>query len=136
MCIEDAAVFGGLFSRLKSWDQVPSLMEAYQDLRQERTHSAAYQDEYSSGITWLPPGPRRDARDAAMRADKQCVIGELSECMLRDQWDTVSEVFGYSAIDAAEDWWACWGVLAEMAKRRTGNYLQIEMTVVPQGILV
>ena len=54
--------------------------------------------------------------------------------MLRDQWDTVSEVFAYSASDAAADWWVGWGMLAEMAKRRTGDFLQIEMTVIPQMI--
>ena len=136
MCVEDAAVLGGLFSRLRSWDQVPSLMEAYQDLRQERTHFVACQDQSNADITWLPPGPYRDARDAAMRADKQCGLDEFSEGMLVDQWDTVSEVFAYSASDAAADWWVGWGMLAEMAKRRTGDFLQIEMTVVPQEITV
>lgn len=136
MCIEDAAVLGGLFSRLRSWDQVPTLMEAYQDLRQERVHSATCQDQSNAEITWLPHGPLRDTRDAAMRADKQCVIGELSERMLRDQWDAVGEVFGYSASDAAADWWVGWGVLAEMAKRRAVDSLQIEMKVVPQVIFV
>ena len=134
MCVEDAAVFGGLFSRLRSWDQVPSLMEAYQDLRQERTHFVACQDQGNADITWCPPGPHRDARNAAMRADKQCGLDEFSEGMLRDQWDTVSEVFAYSASDAAADWWVGWGMLAEMAKRRTGDFLQIEMTVIPQMI--
>lgn len=136
MCIEDAAVFGGLFSRLRSWDQVPSLMEAYQDLRQERACSVARQDQSNADMTWLPSGPHRDARDAAMRVDKQCVVDELSECMLRDQWDAISEVFGYSASDAAADWWAGWGVLGEMAKQRVGDSLQIEMKVVPRGIFV
>ena len=129
-------MFGGLFSRLRSWDQVPSLMEAYQDLRQERVHSAACQDQSNADIAWLPPGPHRDARDAAMRADKQCVIGEFSDRMLRDQWDALSEIFGYSAIDAAADWWAGWGTLAEMAKRRAGDSLQVEMTIFPQEIFV
>ena len=71
-----------------------------------------------------------------MRADKQCGLDEFSERMLRDQWDTVSEVFAYSASDAAADWWVGWGMLAEMAKKRTGDFLQIEMTVVPQVITV
>lgn len=71
-----------------------------------------------------------------MRADKQCVIGEFSESKLRDQWDSVGEIFGYSASDAAADWWVGWGVLAEMAKRRSVDSLQIEMTVVPRGIFV
>ena len=136
MCIEDAAMFGGLFSPLRSWDQVPSLMEAYQDLRQDRTHFVACQDQYNADITWCPPGPHRDARDVAMRADEQRGTGEFSEHMLKAQWDTVSEVFAYSASEAAANWWAGWGMLAERAKRRTGDSLLIEMTVVPQGIFV
>ena len=133
--MEDAAVLGGLFSRLRSWDQVPSLMEAYQDLRQERTRFVACQDQANADITWLSPGPHRDGRDAAMRAE-QCGLDEFSEQMLRDQWDMVSEVFAYSASDTAADWWVSWGMLAEMATRRTGDFLQIEMTVVPQVITV
>lgn len=134
--MEDAAVFGGLFSRLLSWDQVPSLMEAYQDLRQERTRFVALQDQSNADISWLPPGPHRDARDAAMRADRQCGSDDFNESMLTDQWDTVSEVFAYSASDAAADWWVGWGMLAERAKKRTGDYLQIKMTVVPQAVAV
>lgn len=132
--MEDAAVFGGLFSRLRSWDQVPSLMEAYHDLRQERAHFVACKEYSSADIVWLPPGPHRDARDAAMRAGKQCELEDFSERVLREQWDTVSEVFAYSASDAAADWWAGWGVLGERAKKRSEDFLQIEMTVVPQVI--
>lgn len=134
MCIEDAAVFGGLFSRLRSWDQVPTLMEAYQDLRQDRAHIAARQDQSNADATWLPPVLHRDARDAAMRADKQNGVDESNERILQDQWDAFGEEFGYSASDAAADWWVGWGMLAEMAKRRTGDSLQIEMTVVPRGV--
>ena len=134
MCIEDAAVFGGLFSRLRSWDQVPTLMEAYQDLRQDRAHITVRQDQSNADTTWLPPGLHRNVRDAAMRVDKQNGMDELNERTLRDQWDTFGEEFGYSASEAAADWWVGWGMLAEMAKRRTGDSLQIEMTVVPQGV--
>ena len=134
--MEDAAVFGGLFSRLRSWDQVPSLMEAYHDLRQERVHFLVYKDQSNAEVAWLPPGPHRDARDTAMRADEHCGLEEFGERVLREQWDTVSEVFGYSASDAAADWWVGWGMLAERAKERTGDFLQIEMTVVPQVITV
>ena len=111
-------------------------MDAYQDLRQDRTRFVANQDQSNADITWCPPGPYRDARNAAMKKDKQCGMDEFSEHMLKDQWDTVSEVFAYSASDAAADWWVGWGMLAEMAKRRAGDSLQIEMTVVPHVILV
>jgi salicylate hydroxylase len=109
-------------------------MEAYQDLRQQRTHLVACREQANADLIRLPPGPHRDARDAAFRADKQRGFHEFSEGMLRDQWDTVSEVFAYSASDAAADWWVGWGMLAEMAKRRAVDFLQIEMTVVPRVI--
>ena len=38
------------------------------------------------------------------------------EGMLREQWDTISEVFGYNAREAAEDWWVNWGLLRESSK--------------------
>ena len=136
MAMEDAAVFGGLFSRLRSWDQVPSLMEAYQDLRQERVNFVACKDQHSVEIAWLPPGPHRDARDAAMRAEKQGELEGFNERVLRDQWETISEIFAYSASDAAADWWVGWGMLAERAKERTEDFLQIEMMVTPQVITV
>jgi len=134
--MEDAAVLGGLFSRLRSWDQVPSLMEAYQDLRQERARLLAQKDQYSADTTLLPPGPRRDTRDAGMLADKQCKTGDFNDRALKEQWDTIGEVSAYSASDAAADWWAGWGMLAERAKKRAEVFLQIEMTVDPQGIAV
>ena len=33
MAVEDAAVLGDLFSRVKSIKQVPALLQAYEDLR-------------------------------------------------------------------------------------------------------
>ena len=135
--MEDAVVFGGLFSRLRSWDQVPSLMEAYQDIRQDRTHFVAGQDQANADLCWWPPGPQRDARDSLLRVDKNRGLDEFGEGMLRDQWDSVSEVFAYSASDAAANWWVSWGMLGERAKKRaTGEFLEIRKTVVPQVIAV
>lgn len=134
--IEDAAVFGGLFSRLRSWDQVPPLMEAYQDLRQERARLLVHKDQCNADITLLPPGPLRDTRDAAMRAEKQWKLGDFHDRVLKEQWDTIGEVFAYSASDAAADWWAGWGILVERAEKKVEVFLQIEMTVDPQGIAV
>jgi len=111
-------------------------MEAYQDLRQERARLLANKDQHYADITLLPPGSRRDTRDAAMWAEKQCEIGDFHDRLLKEQWDIIGEVFAYSASDAAADWWAGWGMLAERAKKRAEVFLQIEMTVDPQGTAV
>ena len=33
-----------------------------------------------------------------------------------DAWDEVESVWGYSAIDAADEWWVRWGRLRQHAK--------------------
>lgn len=95
MVVEDAAVFGGLFSRLRSWDQVPSLMEAYQDLRQARTEFVAVQDITNAQLCWIGPGPDRDARNEVMLRNLNHGLENWDDSMIQDQWDDISEVFAY-----------------------------------------
>jgi salicylate hydroxylase len=129
MVVEDAAVFGALFSRLRRWDQVPSLMEAYQDIRQARTEFVAAQDLTTANMCWIAPGPDRDARNEAMRRNMNQGREAWDDKMLQDQWDSFSEVFGYDALDAAADWWVGWGMLGEMAKRRTRDRMEISVKI-------
>jgi len=129
--VEDAAVFGGLFSRLRSWDQVPSLMEAFQDLRKTRSELIAIQDITNAQLTWISPGPDRDARNATMKQNLNRGLEEWDDTMLQDQWDGISEAFCYNAMDAAADWWAGWGMLGEMAKQRARDQMEISVSIVP-----
>lgn len=116
LAVEDAAVLGSLFSRLRTWDQVPQLMEAFQDLRQARCEAVHHSELNNAALVWLPPGPERDGRDTGMRMSRQRGREHWDEGQLREQWEDISEVFGYSAREAAEDWWVNWGMLRESSK--------------------
>ncbi|KAG0709253.1 hypothetical protein DFH29DRAFT_978816 [Suillus ampliporus] len=113
MQIEDAEVLGTLFSRLRDLDQLPHLVEAFQELREPRTRAIYAKETKAFQTVWVPPGPQRDARDQALHG--MMVEGHKAwdESKMRWQWDEICEVFGYNARDAAEDWWVMWGMLRE-----------------------
>jgi len=111
--IEDAEVLGGLLSRLRRWGQLPHLVEAFQELREERCRSVHDKEMMGFRLVWLPPGARRDERDQSLRAMVTLGLQGWSEDKMRWQWEEISEVLAYSAQEAAEDWWVSWGMLRE-----------------------
>lgn len=116
LAVEDATVLGVLMSRVRTWDQIPTLLEAFQDLRQKRCNDVYQSELNNAALLWLPPGPDRDARDAGMQQSMSAGRDHWDEGQLREQWEDISEVFGYNAREAAEDWWVNWGVLRESSK--------------------
>lgn len=100
-------------SRLNCWDQLPQLVEAFQDLREERCQIVHEKELMGFRLVWLPPGSYRDARDQSLRAMVKLGLQGWNEDKMRWQWEEISEVLGYSAREAAEDWWVSWGVLRE-----------------------
>jgi salicylate hydroxylase len=128
-------VFGGLFSRLRSWDQVPSLMEAFQDLRKGRCEAMASHDLMVAELAWIGPGPEREGRNKVMGENMNRGLDNWDDRMMQDQWDEISEVFCYNAMDAAADWWAGWGMLGEMAKKRARDHMEISVRVAPASIV-
>jgi len=121
MQIEDAEVLGTLFSRLRAWDQLPHLAEAFQELREPRTRAIYAKETKAFDTVWVGPGPQREARDQALHG--MMVEGHKGwdETKMRWQWDEICEVFGYNARDAAEDWWVMWGMLRERSITREGH---------------
>ncbi len=113
MAIEDAAVLGNLLSRLSHPEQLPVLLQGYQDIRLPRTTDAQKQSRLNQKIFHLPDSPEQEQRDADMR--------KASELELRgkggkkeghegsaNQWADVKKTriqFGYDADEAAEQWW-------------------------------
>ncbi|EGN96530.1 hypothetical protein SERLA73DRAFT_111128 [Serpula lacrymans var. lacrymans S7.3] len=136
--IEDAEVLGILFSRLNDWDQVPSLAEAFQELRYKRCHAVNVYEQQSFESLRAPNGPEQVERDRVLHTMLVNVHNPRDETTGRDQWEAISEIFGYSATEAAEDWWVQWGVLRERSKAgATHDGLQMtyevtEITVSPQ----
>ncbi|EIM83988.1 FAD/NAD-P-binding domain-containing protein [Stereum hirsutum FP-91666 SS1] len=117
--LEDAAVLGVLFSRLRSHDQISPLLYGYEDLRKPRRNTLADLEDANHYIIMLPPGPERDFRNDAWNRWKKAAEArgdaEIEEGELEQQFAELCGVWGYDAIDAAEDWWVQWGMLRERA---------------------
>lgn len=123
--IEDAAVLGVLLSRLRDHSQIPSLLYGYQDLRQPRLNTILDLEGANHFLLMLPPGQDRDLRNEAWKRWKAAAEArgdaEIEEGELEKQFADVCEVWGYDAIDAAEDWWVHWGMLRERASGLGGG---------------
>ncbi|KAI0319247.1 hypothetical protein OF83DRAFT_832260 [Amylostereum chailletii] len=112
---EDAAVLGTLFSRLDSLDQIPSLLYAYQDLRQGRAEVLNLLGLSNASVA-MAAKPHSKVGNTLVRLIMQ--NGDPDEAPLPDPmtaWDEVEEVWGYSAIDDADEWWVRWGRLRQHA---------------------
>ncbi|OCH96366.1 FAD/NAD(P)-binding domain-containing protein [Obba rivulosa] len=105
MAVEDAVVFGRLFSNLRSWSQVPSFLSAFQELRQARCDAVLQSDIANAKLVALPPGPYADARNADMHRQ----LDDWDEGALKENFEAIAEIFGYDAGDAADEWWVDWG---------------------------
>lgn len=98
MALEDAAVFAALFSRLQNTKQIGAFVGAYQELREDRVTSVKDIDISNALMCWLPPGPDRDARNADFRQSRS----EWDEGILQREFEGISSLFGYEALDATE----------------------------------
>lgn len=123
MCIEDAVTLGKLFSYLAHQDQIPSLLSAYQELRQDRCAAIQKSEKSKLYFNLLPPGPEQHARDAALSQAAENAAKDwenMPEDMVSREWEEFRDLFGYDAQDAADNWWVHWGVLRERAAERHG----------------
>ncbi|TFY64344.1 hypothetical protein EVG20_g5982, partial [Dentipellis fragilis] len=67
MAVEDAAVLGALISHMRDVSQLPTLLQAYEDLRLSRCTETQQSSRLNQHIFHLPDGPEQEARDTAMR---------------------------------------------------------------------
>ncbi|KAH8110329.1 FAD/NAD-binding domain-containing protein [Phellopilus nigrolimitatus] len=119
LAIEDGAVLGSLFSRLKSHDgsEIVRLLSAFQEIRQDRCSVIAKSELESVLLVSLPDDdPMRAVRDAGFRAGRDAHAldwDDIGEDSLSSAWEDFKMSFGYEAYDAADDWWVDWGVMRE-----------------------
>ncbi len=116
LALEDAAILGTLFSRLRSRDQVPTLLYAFQDLHKGRADALAALEIENAEVALSNPPRVRDGlvRWSALPADEPEPPSESgpTDAELAD----IAEVWGYFAIDAADEWWVEWGLLRERSR--------------------
>lgn len=117
LALEDAAILGTLFSRLRSRDQVPTLLYAFQDLHKGRADAVAALEIKNADVALSNPPRVRDGlvRWSALPADEPeppSAESGPTDAELAD----IMEVWGYFAIDAADEWWVDWGLLRERSR--------------------
>ncbi|KAI9438617.1 hypothetical protein H4582DRAFT_185184 [Lactarius indigo] len=117
LALEDAAILGTLFSRLRSRDQVPTLLYAYQDLHKGRADAVAALEIENADVALSNPPRVRDGlvRWSALPADEPEPPSSESGPTDAELAD-IMEVWGYFAIDAADEWWVEWGLLRERSR--------------------
>ncbi|KAF8260820.1 hypothetical protein EI94DRAFT_1706007 [Lactarius quietus] len=113
LALEDAAILGTLFSRLRSRDLVPTLLYAFQDLHKGRVDAVTDMEIENAEVALSNPQRIRDGlvRWSALAADEPEPPAESDPTDA--ELAVISEVWGYFAIDAADEWWVEWGLLRE-----------------------
>ncbi|KAJ7914777.1 hypothetical protein B0H13DRAFT_2270657 [Mycena leptocephala] len=126
VALEDAAFIGKIFSHTRNRDRVPEFFYAFQEHRhvQFRNTSLPFLNagfvrearcsrirgidmEYVQAMT-LPEGEMQAQRDAGIRANYAAGRNGL-EGNFEHMLDDYRTVFGYDAMDDADEWWINWG---------------------------
>ncbi|KAL5514192.1 hypothetical protein ACEPAG_2280 [Sanghuangporus baumii] len=122
LAMEDAAVLGSLFSRLRTrdTDEILRLLAAYQEIREGRCAEVTRTEYETVAFSVLPKdNPKRAERDAGFAASRQMKVLDwenLDDPFLQHIWEQFKCSFGYEAYDAADDWWVDWGIMRERMK--------------------
>lgn len=107
LSLEDAAVFGALFSFIRQPDQIASTIRAYEDLRQQRVRDVEPSDQRIAIACVEPDILRQRMLENKASSDPESDADE--ESVMRREFDGVSKVFCYDCLDAANEWWQTWG---------------------------
>ena len=104
-------------SHLSHPSQLPTFLQAYEDLRLPRTAETQNQSRLNQKIFHLPDGPEQERRDADMRRATEVELRRMREGQAKpadalegsaNQWaDEKKNVaqFAYDADEAAEQWY-------------------------------
>lgn len=125
MAVEDAVVLGSLFSRLRSWDQVPAFLHAYQELRKPRSERIRRIEIRHAELSALPPGPITTMRDECF----QDYVVE-NESAVKEHFNEVAEIFCYDAVEAADEWWINWGKHIDPESEGEFDFFDYEVTTI------
>lgn len=134
MCIEDAAVFGSLFSRIQERNQISKLLAAYQELRSERRQLIRESEFLKTNFICMPSGPLQILRNDSLRkadATKMNDWETVGEDFLQHNWGLEYEKpFNYDAYEAVDSWWVNWGIISQRANQREPiDALQLQFSV-------
>ncbi|KZT29583.1 FAD/NAD(P)-binding domain-containing protein [Neolentinus lepideus HHB14362 ss-1] len=109
MVIGDAACLSEFFSHLASLDQMPTLLEAFEEVRQPRVNAILKSESFIMHYI-TASGSSRDARDTQMRKQREEGRGVFEDT---EMFAGLLNAFNYDAVDGAAEWWMTWGTLNE-----------------------
>lgn len=92
-------MFGALFSCIRQTDQIPSAVRAYEDLRQQRVRDVEPLDQRIATAVIEPDVLRQRMLEIRAGSDPESDGDE--ESVMRREFDSVSKVFCYDCLDAA-----------------------------------
>ncbi len=121
LAVEDAAVLGDLFSRLRSREQIVPFLYGYQELRAERCWQIQQSESANSQSVMLPDGPAQEERDRSMQLAYTQGSGGWDETMFRHLWEAIRILFAYDPQEVCQEWWLQWGMLRERADEMRGE---------------
>ncbi|KAJ7234508.1 hypothetical protein B0H12DRAFT_1076331 [Mycena haematopus] len=120
VALEDAAFIGKIFSHTRNRERVPEFLYAFQEhrclrnavfipyVKEKRCSRIRDIDMEYVQATTIPEGEIHDQRDAGMRANhaagRNAMHGDFQQML-----DEFGIVFGYDAMDDADEWWINWG---------------------------
>jgi len=106
--LEDGAFIGRIFSHTRDPARVPEFLYAFQEHREPRCARMTAADNLYIQVMTMLDGEMQEGRDAGIRANhaagRNAMDGDL-----QDVQDEFSFVFGYDAMDDADEWWINWG---------------------------
>ena len=122
LALEDAAVLGDLFSRLRTRDQIKAFLYGYQELRADRCWQIQQSESANSASVMLPDGPDQEERDRSMQTAHAEGSGGWDEAMFRHLWEAIRILFAYDPQEECQEWWIRWGMLRERANEMRGEW--------------
>jgi len=119
--IEDAETLAGLFVRIRRRDQIPFLLNAFEEIRHSRIAFARqYESEWQRSFK-VPVGPEMEKRDAGVRVVMNYETWEhMDEDTFRLAWEKELMLVGHNASEAVADWWTQWGSYFEKEEKKKG----------------
>lgn len=93
MAIEDAAVLGNLFSRLKSRDNIKFLLHAYQELRQTRCTYVQGREELAHVCYPLREGTPADLEERDEELREAYLSKDVTPEQFEELWEMSTEIF-------------------------------------------
>ena len=93
MALEDAAVLGNLFSRIKSRDNITFLLHAYQELRQPRCTYVQNREELAHICYPLREGTAEDLEERDDELREAYLSKEITPEQFEELWEMSTEIF-------------------------------------------